>query len=67
MANVDFYSVTPAQYTGLTTKDINALYFLTNGLVKIILRQVLLIRFMQKLLVSVLSGMVLVIHLFLVL
>lgn len=31
MANVNFYSVTPAQYTGLTTKDINALYFLTNG------------------------------------
>jgi hypothetical protein len=31
MANVNFYSVTPAQYTGLVTKDIGSLYFLTNG------------------------------------
>ena len=31
MNNVDFYSVTPNQYSSLETKDNNALYFLNNG------------------------------------
>ena len=31
MAEVDFYSLTPKQYSSIANKDNDALYFLTNG------------------------------------